>query len=163
MKKLMKIIVSIIMMIIMLVPTLPTSVSAATQNPYEQYVKETEFTVSTSFCASKSKTKVYVDIAADSEMSAGLFKLKFDTNIFQAISVDIGAVLKNGHTSKNILKDGYVMISYAHVNPTYDAGRIFEVELEAIGDVPEGEAYLDVPVELEVLDLRNYEDYHINT
>ena len=161
MRKMCKSVVASVLAIIMLVTLVPNAAFAATQNPYAQTCGNAEFEVSTSFCATGETTKVFVDIGADSEMSAGLFALKFDTTIFRAKNVDIGIVLKNGHTSKHITEEGYVKVSYADVNPSYDAGRLFEVELEAIGEIPEGESYLDVPIELEVLDLRNYEDYKI--
>lgn len=161
MKNVCRSIIAILLTVTMLVPMVATTSLGAHENSYEQYVGSAEFNVSTSFCGNGEKTKVFVDISADSEMSAGLFKLKFDTSLFKAIDVELGVVLKNGHTSKNITDDGYVMVSYADVNPNYDAGRIFEVELEAIGDISEGKLYQDVPITLEVLDLRNYEDYKI--
>lgn len=161
MRKKIKLVLAIIMAMVTLTTVVSNESFASRQNPYDQPVGIAEFNVSTSFCATGETTKVFVDIGADSEMSAGLFVLKFDTTTFRAINVDTGIVLKNGHTSKNITEEGFVMVSYADVNPSYDGGRIFEVELEAIGDVPENEPYLDVPVSLEVLDLRNYEDYKI--
>lgn len=162
MKRVFKSVVAIMLATIMMVSVMPSTTLAAEENPYEQYVGSADFTVSTSFCKSGETTKVFVDIGADSQMSAGLFKLQFDTSLFKAIDVELGVVLKNGHTSKNITEEGYVMVSYADTNPNYEAGRLFEVELEAVGDVPEGEIYVDVPVTLEVLDLRNYEDYKIS-
>lgn len=161
MKKRLRVVLATFMAVVTLASVFQNMVWATTKNPYEEPVGSAFFEVSTTFCASGETTKVFVDIGADSEMSAGLFALKFDTTMFKAINIDTGIVLKNGHTSKNITEEGYVMVSYADVNPSYEAGRIFEVELEAIGDVPEGKLFQDVSVTLDVLDLRNYEDYKI--
>ena len=137
--------------------SLPVS-SAAASNPYLQTAGSADFTVSTAFCAHGETTKLFVDISANSQMSAGLFALRYDTTMLKAKSVDVGIVLKNGHTSTNITDSGIVKVSYADVNPNYEAGRLFEVEFETIGSVPEGQVFVDIPVELEVLDLKNYED-----
>lgn len=145
-----------------LIGILPISaVLAKTDNPYEQTVGHATFSVSTSFCAAGESTKVFIDISKDSELSAGLFLLTYDTSLIRARGVETGLVLKNGTTSKNICQDGTVKVSYADVNPNYDAGRLFEVEFEAIGTVPDGQEYIDVPITLIIEDLRNYEDYKI--
>ena len=153
--------ISAVLVALLLIAVFPASVGAASQNPYEQYVGSASFSVSTSFCATNETTKVFVDISKDSQMSAALFVLKYDTSLLKAINVDTGVVLKNGYTSKNITKDGFVKVSYADVNPNYEAGRLFEVEFEAIGAIPEGQQFVEIPVELYVEDLRNYEDYKI--
>lgn len=153
---------SVFLVALMVLTSLPMSAFAATENPYEQPVGSAAFTVSTSFCAAGDKTKIFVDISKDSQMSAGLFTLSYDTTLLKATSVELGVVLKNGYTSKNICEDGTVKVSYADVNPNYEEGRLFEVEFEAIGDVPEGENFVDIPVVLTVEDLRNYEDYIIS-
>lgn len=159
--KMTKRITAVFLAAFMLISAVPTTVFAATQNPYEQYVGEASFAVSTSFCATGETTKIFVDISKDSQMSAALFSLKYDTTLLEAVSVDIGLVLKNGYTSKNITKDGEVKVSYADIDPNYDEGRLFEVEFKAIGEIPEGKSFVEVPVELYVEDLRNYEDYKI--
>ena len=134
---------SVFLVALMVLTSLPMSAFAATENPYEQPVGSAAFTVSTSFCAAGDKTKIFVDISKDSQMSAGLFTLSYDTTLLKATSVELGVVLKNGYTSKNICEDGTVKVSYADVNPNYEEGRLFEVEFEAIGDVPEGENFVD--------------------
>lgn len=139
----------------------PTGVFAAEPNPYEQTVGNAEFSVSTSFCATGETTKIFVDIEENSQMSAGLFTLTYDTSMLKALNIETGLVLKNGTTSKNITNNGTVKVAYADVNPTYDEGRLFEVEFEAIGDVPQGAEFIEIPVTLTVSDLRNYEDYKI--
>ncbi len=138
-----------------------TEVFAAEPNPYEQTVGNAEFSVSTSFCATGETTKIFVDIEENSQMSAGLFTLTYDTSMLKALNIETGLVLKNGTTSKNITNNGTVKVAYADVNPTYDEGRLFEVEFEAIGDVPQGAEFIEIPVTLTVSDLRNYEDYKI--
>lgn len=139
----------------------PTGAFAADPNPYGQTVGNAEFSVSTSFCATGETTKIFVDIKENSQMSAGLFTLTYDTSMLRALNIETGLVLKNGTTSKNITNSGTVKVAYADVNPTYDEGRLFEVEFEAIGDVPQGEEFVEIPVTLTVSDLRNYEDYKI--
>lgn len=140
---------------------IPTTVFASAENPFEQYVGEANFAVSTSFCATGDTTKIFVDIRNDSQMSAALFVLKYDTSLLKAINVETGLVLKNGRTSKNITEDGIVKVAYADINPNYEEGRLFEVEFEAIGNIPSSEKFVDIPIELHVEDLRNYEDYKI--
>lgn len=135
--------------------------SSAVTNPYLQTVGEADFHVSTAFCAHGETTKLFVDISAGSQMSAGLFALRYDTTMLKAKSVDIGIVLKNGYTSTSITDSGLVKVSYADVDPNYEAGRLFEVEFETIGFVPDGQIFVDIPVELEIMDLKNYEDYPI--
>lgn len=154
-------IAAIVLAVLMLVSVIPASALAAEENPYEQYVGSASFTVSTSFCATDETTKIFVDISKDSQMSAALFELRYDTSLLQAVNVDTGLVLKNGHTSKNITEAGTVKVSYADVNPNYEEGRLFEVEFKAVGTVPEGKTFVEIPIELHVRDLRNYEDYKI--
>lgn len=153
--------IAIILAMLTFVSVIPTTVFASAENPYEQYVGEASFAVSTSFCATGDTTKIFVDISKDSQMSAALFVLKYDTSLLKAINVETGLVLKNGRTSKNITEDGIVKVSYADINPNYEEGRLFEVEFEAIGEIPTGEKFIEIPVELHVEDLRNYEDYKI--
>lgn len=153
--------IAIVLTVLTVVSLIPSTVFAVEENPYEQYVGNASFEVSTSFCATGETTKIFVDISKDSQMSAGLFVLKYDTTLLEAVSVDTGLVLKNGYTSKNITKDGMVKVSYADVNPNYEEGRLFEVEFKAVGAVPNGKKFVDIPVELYVEDLRNYEGYKI--
>lgn len=148
-----KSIIAIILAILTFVSVLPTSVLASEENPYEQYVGKANFAVSTSFCATGDTTKIFVDISKGSQMSAALFTLKYDTSLLKAVNVETGVVLKNGSTSKNITADGLVKVSYADINPNYEEGRLFEVEFEAIGEVPAGKKFFDIPVELCVEDL----------
>jgi len=154
--------IAVVLAVLIFVSLIPTTVFAAEDNPYEQYVGNANFEVSTSFCATNESTKIFVDISKDSQMSAALFVLKYDTSLLEAVNVDTGLVLKNGHTSKNITEDGLVKVSYADVNPNYEEGRLFEVEFKAIGQVPDGKKFVEIPVELHVEDLRNYEDYKIS-
>ena len=160
MKKLNKML-ALFLSLVMLFSAIPLTVFAATENPYEQPVGSAEFSVSTSFCATGETTKIFVDISENSQMSAALFVLNYDTSLLKATNVETGLVLKNGYTSHNITKSGMVKVAYADVNPSYDAGRLFEVEFEVIGEIPDGELFVDVPVTLHVEDLRNYEDYKI--
>ena len=152
--------VALLLVTLFVLALFPVSSSAAS-NPYLQTVGNADFNVSTAFCAHGETTKLFVDISANSQMSAGLFALHYDTTMLKAKSVDIGIVLKNGYTSSNITDSGVVKVSYADVNPNYEAGRLFEVEFETIGSVPDGQVFVDIPVELEVMDLKNYEDYPI--
>ncbi len=147
--------------ILMLVSSVPAAVFAAGNNPYERFVGNANFVVSTSFCATNDTAKIFVDIDKDSQMSAALFVLKYNTDFLKAINVETGVVLKNGYTSKNITEEGLVKVSYADINPNYESGRLFEVEFEAVGAVPEGMKYVEIPVELDVQELRDYEDYKI--
>lgn len=132
-------------------------------NPYEVPVGNASFTVSTSFCAPGERTKIAVDIGENSQMSAASFTLKYDTSKLKAVSVDVGVVLKNGQTSTNISEDGFVNVSYANTDPCYDSGRIFEVEFEAIDNLSDTDTFVDLPISLSVNDLRNYDDYKINS
>lgn len=141
--------------------SLPVCSFAASENPYDKYVGNASFTVSTSFCATGETTKIFVDISKDSQMSAAMFVLSYDTSLLKATNVETGLVLKNGYTSKNITSQGLVKVSYADIDPNYEEGRLFEVEFEVIGSVPETEGFIEVPVVLTVEDLRNYEDYRI--
>ena len=141
--------------------SLPVCSFAASENPYDKYVGNASFTVSTSFCATGETTKIFVDISNDSQMSAAMFVLSYDTSLLKATNVETGLVLKNGYTSKNITSQGLVKVSYADIDPNYEEGRLFEVEFEVIGSVPETEGFIEVPVVLTVEDLRNYEDYRI--
>lgn len=153
--------ISAVLVALLLISVVPGAVWAVDENPYEQYIGSASFSVSTAFCATNKTTKIFVDVSKDSQMSAALFVLKYDPTLLKAINVDTGVVLKNGYTSKHITNDGLVKVSYADVNPSYEAGRLFEVEFEAIGTIPDGKQFVDVPVELYVEDLRNYEDYKI--
>lgn len=139
----------------------PFLTSANSENPYKVKVGSVDFSVSATFCATGEKAKIFVDIGANSQMSAALFTLKFDTTRIRATSVDIGLVLKNGYTSKNITSEGEVKVSFSDINPNYEAGRLFEVEFEAIGELGE-EQFRDVPVTLEVTDICNYEGYPLS-
>lgn len=154
-------VLAFLMSLVMLFSATPLTAFAATENPYEQPVESAEFSVSTSFCATGETTKIFVDISENSQMSAALFVLNYDTSLLKATNVETGLVLKNGYTSKNITESGIVKVSYADINPNYDAGRLFEVEFEVIGTVPDGKLFVEVPVTLTVEDLRNYEDYKI--
>lgn len=154
-------ILAVVLCIAMFSVVFSTGVFAAEPNPYEQTVGNAEFSVSTSFCATGDTTKIFVDIEENSQMSAGLFTLTYDTSMLKALNIETGLVLKNGTTSKNITNNGTVKVAYTDVNPTYDEGRLFEVEFEAIGDVPQGVEFIEIPVTLTVSDLRNYEDYKI--
>lgn len=160
MKRKIKSLIAMMVAIIMIVVSVPAQVFAA-DNPFLETVGFAHFDVSTSFCAHGEKTKIFVDISADSQMSAALFTLKFDTSMLKATVIDVGVVLKNGYTSANITENGIVKVAYADTNPSYEAGRLFEVEFEAIGEVPDSDTYIDIPVVLEVTELRNYEDYSI--
>ena len=152
---------ALLLSVVLFAALIPSTVFATGENPYDKTVGNAEFEVSTSFCASGNTTKIFVDIGADSQMSAALFVLKFDTTLLKAVSVETGVVLKNGYTSKNITEAGEVMVSYADINPSYEAGRLFEVEFEAVGTIPEGMQFVNIPIVLEVAELRNYEDYKI--
>ena len=151
---------ALLLSVLMLLSIVPTTVFAA-KNPFDKTVGEAQFSVSSSFSATEGTTKIFVDISGDYQMSAGLFALKYDTSLVKALNVEIGVVLKDGYTAKNITSNGEVKVSYADVNPNYDEGRLFEVEFEIVGNIPEGKEYIDVPVTLEVLQLKNYEDYNI--
>ena len=129
---------------LMIFLAVPVTVFSAGDNPYEQYVGSANLMVSTSFCATGETTKIFVDIGKDSQMSAALFVLRYDASLLKAINVDTGLVLKNGHTSKNITEEGLVKVSYADINPNYEEGRLFEVEFQAIGEIPEGKHTVDL-------------------
>ncbi|MEE1219784.1 MAG: InlB B-repeat-containing protein [Ruminococcus sp.] len=120
-----------------------------------------EFSVSTTFSQEKGAARIFVDVAENSQIAAALFKLSFDTSKLKATSVDTGLLLKNGYTSKNIASSGMVLVSYANTTPMYDGGRLFEVEFTVIGELSNGEIYEDIPVNLEVLDLKDYDAYDI--
>ena len=120
-----------------------------------------EFSVSTTFSQENGTARIFVDVAENSQIAAALFKLSFDTSKLKATSVDTGLLLKNGYTSKNITSSGMVMVSYANTTPMYDGGRLFEVEFTVTGTLPEDKVYEDVSVNLEVLDLKDYDDYDI--
>lgn len=154
--------IAVVLVALTFISLMPTTAFAKEDNPYEQYVGTADFEVCTSFCATDETAKIFVNISKGSQMSAASFVLKYDTSLLKAVNVDIGLVLKNGYTSKNITEDGVVKVSYADVNPNYEEGRLFEVEFKAVGKIPDGEKFVDIPIELCVEDLRNYEDYKIS-
>ena len=83
---------------------------AATENPYEQPVGSAEFVVSTSFCATGETTKIFVDISENSQMSAALFVLNYDTHRLPSKKVFLSDIL-NKFRSTGISLNGRHVIS----------------------------------------------------
>lgn len=115
------------------------------------------FSVSSAFGQKGETARVFVDIEEKSLMSAAVFKLKYDTGMLEAKHVEIGTVLQEGYTSKNITTQGEVVVSYAHTSPVYSEGRLFEVEFNIIGDVPADKQFIEIPVELEIQELVGFD------
>lgn len=115
------------------------------------------FSISSAFGQNGEKAKVFIDIEENSMMSAAVFKLKYDATMLKAQHIEIGTVLQEGYTSKNITTRGEVMVSYANTSPVYSEGRLFEVEFDIIGAVPAGKQFIEIPVELEIQDLVGFD------
>ncbi len=137
-----------------------TSVSATSEPSVTETV---DFNVSSAFSATDGTAKIFVDIAPDSRMSSGVFKLSFDTTKLEAKSVDVGNVLKDGYVSKNITQEGYVKVSYANSVPLgkEDGGRLFEVEFDVVGGLAEGETIDEIAVQLVIEELQGYDYVNI--
>lgn len=118
------------------------------------------FSVGTSFVKDNDNTKISINVSENSKICAGLFRVKYDTTKIKATAVNLGVVLKNGSTSVNITNKGYVMVAYANTSPIFDGGKLFEIEFVSVNSM-EIHTFEDVTVELEVLDLKDYDDKDI--
>lgn len=152
MKKLLAIVLSVVLLMI----GANTGALAATGKT-QKTAESVNFRVSSAFSPVGGTTRLFVDVSENSSMSAAVFRLHFDPNYLKAEEIEVGTVLQNGRTSKNITSDGTVMVAYVDTAPIYAGGRIFEVEFTVQGELPEDKAFLEVPVYLEVQGLKGYD------
>lgn len=127
----------------------------------DSQTKKASFALSTAFSAENGTAKILVDVEENSNIAAAMFRVSFDTSKLKAENINLGLILKNGTTSTNITKNGNALIAYVNTTPIYDGGRMFEIEFSTIGTLPDNILFEDIPVNLEVLDLKDYDDNDI--